>query len=165
MQRELNRIAGALEVLELLRERLAQQLDELAGETAQEAIDTTLSYVASLQAEYQRRQRLMHPLHQPYLFLMDGNGQVTALPQEKLAALAKGEADAPELAGKAIRMADWYVRMRDNMPDKVVNETYQWLSFDAAGRLDLHAAHAIEESSLPTEAERMQMHALVFGKA
>ena len=61
LQKEINRINGALEMLALLRERLEMQLDEVADETGQEALDETLSYTVALRSEFLRRQQTLHP--------------------------------------------------------------------------------------------------------
>jgi hypothetical protein len=165
MQKELDRIAGALEVLDLLRERLELQRDEIAGESGLEVLDETLSHVSSLLTEYRRRRKELHPHHKPYLFLLTESHEVKPLAYERFAALAHGELAALELAERRVRLADWYVRMEGPAPGEVVNEAYQWLVFDAKGRMDLHAAHAIEGTPLPSEAERMQIRTLVFATA
>lgn len=55
------------------------------------------------------------------------------------------------------------MRMERATAGEAVNETYGWLVFDAKGRLDLHAAHAIEADALPSEWERERIQALVSG--
>lgn len=69
----------------------------------------------------------------------------------------EGKAAAPEFAGRRGRLADWYMRMEGAAAGEAVNETYSWLVFDAKGRLDLPAAHAIEADALPSERERIQV--------
>jgi hypothetical protein len=165
MQKELDRLAGALDVLDLLREQLELQRDEIAGESGLEVLDETLSQVASLLTEYRRRRKELQPHHKPYLFILIESQEVKPLAHQRFAALAHGELTAPELAGRAVRLADWFVRMDGLTTAEVVNETYQWLVFNDKGCMDLHAAHAIKDTALPSEAERIQMRSLVFATA
>jgi len=74
LQKEINQINGALEMLGLLRQQLELQLDEVADETGQEALDETLSYVVALRLEYLRRQKELHPRHKTYLFYLTDEG-------------------------------------------------------------------------------------------
>lgn len=153
LHKEINRINGALEMLGLLRQRLELQRDEVADETGREALDETLSYVVAMRSEYLRRQQALYPHHKTYLFYLTGEG-VLPIPHDCYVPLVDGKAVACEFFSQTFRLADWYVRVEKEVPKQVVNETYSWLVFDQHGRLDLHAAHAIEESPLPTEAER-----------
>ena len=161
LQKEINRINGALEMLGLLRERLELQLDEVADETGQEALDETLSYIVALRSEYQRRQQELHPHHKTYLFYLTDEGVLPIL-HDCYIPLVEGKAVACEFFSKKFRLADWYVRVEKEVPTQVVNESYIWLVFDQHGRLDMHAAHAIDESPLPTEEEREQIKKQLF---
>ena len=161
LQKETNRINGALEMLGLLRQRLELQLDEVADETGQEALDETLSYVVAMRSEYLRRQQELHPHHKTYLFYLTGE-DVIPIPHDCYVSLVDGKSVACELFNQTLRLADWYVRVEKEVPKQVVNETYSWLVFDQHGRLDLHAAYAIEESPLPTESERERIKQLLF---
>lgn len=161
LQKEINRLNGALEILGLLRERLELQLGEVADETGQEALDETLSYVVAMHSEYQRRQQTLQPHHKTYLFYLTDEG-VLSIPHDFYITLVEGKAVACEYFSKQFRLADWYVRVEKEVPTQVVNESYSWLVFDQHGRLDLHAAHAIEDSPLPTETEREQIKKLLF---
>jgi hypothetical protein len=75
------------------------------------------------------------------------------------------KAISSEFAGRTLRLADWYVRMEDDRPQDVVNETYTWLVLDEFGRADLHAARAIETSPLPTKEERDELQRRLFAPA
>jgi hypothetical protein len=161
LQKEINRINGALEILGLLRERLELQLDKVADETGQEALDETLSYIVALRSEYQRRQQALHPHHKTCLFYLTDEGVLPIL-HDCYIPLVEGKAIACEFFSKKFRLADWYVRIEKEVPTQVVNESYSWLVFDQHGRLDLHAAHAIDESPLPTEEEREQIKKQLF---
>jgi len=161
LQKEINQINGALEMLGLLRQRLELQLDEVADETGQEALDETLSYIVSLRSEYQRRQQDLQPHHKTCLFYLTDES-VLPIPHDCYIPLVEGKAVACEFFNKTIRLADWYVCVENDVPKQVVNESYSWLVFDQHGKLDLHAAHAIEKSPLPTESEREQIKKQLF---
>ena len=89
-------------------------------------------------------------------------------------ALARGEATLEVMGGKVLRLADWFVRLKCGAPDRVVNETYSLMRFDAEGRVDqAHATRAAqataaadrENAASPTIAEREWMRQLLFGGA
>jgi hypothetical protein len=158
---EVNRINGALEILGLLRERLTLQLDEMGAESGREAVDEMLTHVDALQLEYLRRSKNLHPHHKSYQFFLTDKG-VSPILHESYIDLVSGKAKNTEFAGQTYRLADWYVRMKDDVPQQLVNETYGWLTFDDSGRLDLHAAKLIDTSPLPTEVEHKQIKKLIF---
>jgi len=161
LQKEINQINGALEMLGLLRQQLELQLDVIADETGQEALDKTLNYVISLRSEYLRRQKKLYPHHKTYLFYLTDEG-VLPIPHDCYVPLVEGKSVACEFFNQTFRLADWYVRVEKEVPQLVVNETYSWLVFDQHGRLDLQAAHIIEESPLPTETERERIKQQLF---
>jgi hypothetical protein len=161
LQTEINRLNGALEILGLLRQRLELQRDEVADETGQEALDETLSYVVALRSEYLRRQQELHPHHKTCLFYLTDEA-VLPVPHDCFISLVEGKEVACEFFNQKFRLADWYVRVENEVPKQVVNETYSWLVFDQHGRLDLQAAHAIEASPLPTETERERIKQQLF---
>lgn len=109
-----------------------------------------------------------------YVFLLDGTGEVHPLPHALYVALARAEAAGATLAGRTLRLADWYVRLHDGAPQALVNEWYGLLRFDAEGRAapvpagphppapEASPAPA-DPTVLPTADERARMHALVFG--
>ena len=111
--------------------------------------------------------------HASYVFLLDEDSGVHAVPHALYVALARGEATAEAMAGQTLRLADWYVCLKGSAPDTVVNETYSLVSFDAQGRVDpAHArnsaqtpAAALENAAWPTAAERGRMRELLFGEA
>lgn len=98
--------------------------------------------------------------HASYVFLLDDSSHVQALPHALYLALARGEASAPLLAGQELRLADWYVRLKDGEPEAVINETYQLLRVDAQGHFESAAAPA--DSGWPTPTERQRMRAMLF---
>ncbi len=55
MQDELHHLQGALEALDLMRERLLFQRDEMGPENGLEAVDEMLTQVDALQLEFQHR--------------------------------------------------------------------------------------------------------------
>ena len=114
--------------------------------------------------------------HASYVFLLDRGSGVHAVPHALYVALASAQASAPALAGQTLRLADWYVRLKDGEPDTVVNETYSLVRLDAQGRVDWATTPAThphrpdvasvpEDAGWPTSAERERMRALLFGSA
>ena len=158
---EVNRINGALEILGVLRERLTMQLDEMGAESGREAVDEILTQVDALQLEYQQRGKNLHPHHKSYQFFLTDEGVSPILPECYIDFIS-GKAITSEFAGQTLRLADWYVQMKDDVPQQLVNETYSWLVFDNSGHVDLHATREIEASPLPTEAEHKQIKKLLF---
>ena len=109
-----------------------------------------------------------------YVFLLDEASGVHTVPHALYVALARGEASAPAMAGQTLRLADWYVRLKDGEPDAVVNETYNMLRFDAQGKVDWAATPAahphragvervLEDAAWPSAGERENMQAQLFG--
>lgn len=114
--------------------------------------------------------------HASYVFLLDKDSAVHAVPHALYVALASAHALAPALAGQTLRLADWYVRLKAGEPDAVVKETYSLVRFDAQGRVDWASTPALhphrpdvttvsEDAAWPTLAERGRMHSLLFGSA
>ena len=111
--------------------------------------------------------------HASYVFLLDGSSGVHPVPHALYVALARGDTTAEAMAGQTLRLADWYVRLKDGAPNLVVNETYSMMRFDALGRVDpAHAtpaaqalAGALENAAWPNAAERARMQELLFGDA
>lgn len=101
------------------------------------------------------------PRHGSYVFLLDEEQHIHPLPHGVYVALVRGEAAAPEFAGRTMRVADWYVRLVNDEPVEVINETYGTIVFDAAGRATTHDVAGT--LCLPAEDERDVMRALLFG--
>ncbi len=59
VQRELNEIMGALDVLFTLREEFAQWLEEAQDEARKEELHNVHRHVVAMEAEYQRRREQM----------------------------------------------------------------------------------------------------------
>lgn len=104
------------------------------------------------------------PGHASYVFLLDEDSGVHPVPHALYVALARGEATAPALAGQTLRLADWYVRLKQGEPDSVANETRSLLRFDAQGRVEQTRAPT-EDAAWPTVAERARMRELLFAGA
>lgn len=99
--------------------------------------------------------------HASYVFLLDDEAEVHAIPHALYVALARHAATAPMLAGRTLRLADWYVRVGEGgEPQAIVNETYALARFDPDGRLEL--AQAPAETGWPTPAERGRMQEMLF---
>lgn len=174
---ERERLAGALDLLYSLRAELTLRRDEANSDAARETLDEMLSLLASLATETRRRYERTKPTaaeHASFVFLLDGAGGVHPLPHRLYVELAKGEATAPEFAGRLMRVSDWYVRLDEGTPIALVNETQGLMKFDAEGRVDWAAtpsfhphrdseALASESASLPSPQERERMLELVFG--
>lgn len=158
---ELNRINGALEVLGLIREMLLMQQDELGAETAQESVEEIQTRIDALLLEYERRRKALHPQHKSYQFILT-EAEVFPLAHDCYVELVRGEAISKEFSGQTLRLADWYVRMDNDSPKKVVNENYSWLVIDEFGRADLHAAKAIETTPLPSHDKRDEIKRCLF---
>jgi len=113
--------------------------------------------------------------HASYVFLLDEDSGVHAVPHALAVALARGETSTLGLAGQSLRLADWSVRLKDGEPDAVVNESYRQVCFDERGRIDpaatkvashpIDAASVLDDAAWPTDGERERMHALLFGNA
>ena len=112
--------------------------------------------------------------HASYVFVLGEAGAIQPLPHSLYVALARGEATAPGWSGATLRLADWYVRLKDDEPDAVVNETYSLMRFDSTGRVDWAATplpyphrpgveRVSEEAALPSRSEREVMKRLLFG--
>lgn len=112
--------------------------------------------------------------HASYVFLLDADSSIHAVPHGLYVALARGFAAAPVLAGQTLRLADWFVQLKDGEPDSVVNESYSQLRFDANGYVDRattpvarpnHAEGAAVrgDADWPSVEEHERMRALLFG--
>lgn len=100
--------------------------------------------------------------HASYIFLLDEGGAVHPLPHALYVALARQEALAPSLEGQTLRLADWYVRLKDGEPETVVNETYGVYQIDTQGRVNVVKAPA--DAGWPTVTERERMRNLLFAE-
>jgi len=111
-----------------------------------------------------------------YVFVLDEENGVHPVPHALYVALARGQAAAETLAGQTLRLADWYVRLKNGAPDAVVNETYTQIRFDSEGRVDwasTPANHPIradlastsQDANWPSVVERKGMQALLFSAA
>ena len=114
------------------------------------------------------------PDYASYIFLLDKEGAVHPVPHALYLALARGLAHAPTLAGQTLQVADWYVRLKNGAPDRLVNAQYSLLRVDDSGRFDLAASPwlqpspagavaALEEDSWPTADQQAQMRRLTWG--
>jgi hypothetical protein len=164
------RLEGALELLDLLRTDLILTRDQARDEPSREAFDEILTRIDGLLIEYRRREDALPPVaaqHASYAFLLDEHGTVHPLPHRVYVALVRGEAAAPQFAGRTLRLAEWYVRLQADEPKSVVNETYALLAIDREGRADWTAtpgpAEAAQSAALPSATERDRMQAVLFG--
>ena len=158
---EISRLNGALEVLNLLREKLMPQRDESNTEAGREVIDEMLTEIESMLLEYRKRLDNLHPHHQSYQFIITTKA-VVPLRHNDYVDLVSGKKPMPEFSGQTVRLADWYLRLQNTVPQQLVNETYSWLVFDKTGYAQHHAANANEQSALPAEKEREQINQQLF---
>ena len=170
-------LEGALTALNTLHADLILRVDEARDGSARETYEEMLTMLDSLLGEYSRRLAMMPPVsphHASYVFLLDDEGEIHPLPHRLYVDLVRGKTVTPQFKNKTMRLAEWYVRLHQDEPETVVNETYTLLTFDGAGRVDwsatpsLHpnpgdAAVTAETAALPNAAERAQMRALLFG--
>ncbi len=114
-----------------------------------------------------------HADHVSYVFVLGNDGVVHPLPHTLYVALARGDAAAPDWAGVTVRLADWYVRMKGDRPGALVSESYTFMSFDAAGRVDWPLTPSphprrpgvplvTQDQAHPTARQREQMTRFVF---
>lgn len=139
---ERERLAGALELLGHLRAELSLRADEANSAPARDTLDEVLGLLAGLASEYRRRYESAPPgagEHASYVFLLDALGGVHPLPHGLYVDLVRGEAAAPEFAGRTLRLADWYVRLASGAPVAVINESYAPIAFGPDGRIERHA--------------------------
>jgi hypothetical protein len=119
---------------------------------------------------------MSNPEHTSYVFVLEDDDSVHPLPHEIYLSLARAQSTTPAWAGRTLRLADWYVRLKDGRPESVANESYSLVRFDEMGRIDWAASpHAgsnrpgvdivPEEAAWPTPAQRQDMQALVFDGA
>lgn len=159
-------LQGTLEALDALHADLVLRQSEAQNASARETYDEVLTLLDSLQAEYRRRHATLPPSpaeHASYVFLLDEQGVIHPLPHRLYVSLVRGQATAPHFAGQTLRLAEWYVRLHNSVPDTVVNETYTLLTFDAEGRIDWPATPDQERAALPSAEERTRMLARLFG--
>lgn len=69
------------------------------------------------------------------IFFLSSSEGIKQIDQEEYVRLVRGEQAAPEYAGQTVRVADWYVALRNGRFAEVENETYSFLSFDRTGRV------------------------------
>lgn len=75
-------------------------------------------------------------MHQSYIFFLSDEGGIRRICSSAYVAVVRGETAMKEYAGRRLRVADWYVALRENTPFKVENETYSYLYFDTEGHAD-----------------------------
>jgi hypothetical protein len=77
-----------------------------------------------------------------HAFYFDTDGNIHPISPNRLDRIWRGEPDAgmPELAGQRVRFAVLHIE-RFSKPPHIVVDHYPLLTFDANGRVDLHAHH------------------------
>lgn len=74
-------------------------------------------------------------MHRTEIFFLLDTGQIEPLPHAQYVKLLRGESTLTDYANQTVRVADWYVEVRDGRPCSVHNETYSLLHFDEHGRV------------------------------
>lgn len=74
-------------------------------------------------------------MHQTRIFVVFSRGLIEPLAHANYVKLLRGELAVPEYANQSLRIADWYVEIREGKPVSVHNETYSLLHFDEHGRV------------------------------
>lgn len=107
--------------------------------------------------------------HGSRLFLLEEGREPRPLAHDDYVAIARRERGRIDLAGRRLRLADWYLRLHEGRPQRLVSEWYGWVAFDDAGCFDPtpgdHGRHgaggAIDESALPSAQERQAIARLL----
>lgn len=87
------------------------------------------------------------------IFFVHDHRRLERIAQHTYADVVTGKRAMPRLAGRRVRVADWYVERAVDGPGGVRNETYTILSFDEVGR----ALPVPDCCWLPTGQERQAM--------
>lgn len=75
-------------------------------------------------------------MYKSLIFFLLDDGDIKILPHEQYADLVRLYQALPSIASKRVRVADWYVELKDGFTAKLVNETYSILVIDPEGRVD-----------------------------
>lgn len=74
-------------------------------------------------------------MHQTHIFIVLDTGQVEPLPQARYVKLLRGELQLPHYANRSVRIADWYVEVKEGRPVAIANETYSLVHLDERGQV------------------------------
>lgn len=97
--------------------------------------------------------------HRTFLVFLPEHGPAVPIVQHEYARLLAGDARFPEFASQCVRIADWYVEMRDRRPGSLVGQTYSKLRFDHRGSV---AEIGPEASWLPSDDDRALLQELLY---
>ena len=103
-------------------------------------------------------------MHETRLFIVFPAGRIEPLPHDQYLRLLRGELALLRHASQTLRIADWYLEIRDGRPVSLVNETYSRLRFDARGRVCPPHEGSAEYAWMPGETERKAIRMLVFAE-
>jgi hypothetical protein len=87
------------------------------------------------------------------IYFLTDDGDIREIDQDDYGAILRKERPCPDLAGKHIRVVDWYVDTAEAPGPNIKNETYSLLQFDASGYASIPGCHADEDSACPVDAE------------
>ena len=74
-------------------------------------------------------------MYRTHIFVVTDDGQIEPLPQPQYAKLLRGDIQLPRYANRAVRIADWFVEIKDDRPVGLINETYSLVHLDEHGRV------------------------------
>ena len=72
-------------------------------------------------------------MHESRIFLVFDAANIVSLAHTEYVALLRGELTFARYANQTVRLADWYVELREGRPVALYNETYSVLQFDERG--------------------------------
>lgn len=85
--------------------------------------------------------------YQDYIFFKLNDESILNITHANYVDLVKGYTTMPEFAGLKLQIADLYVSIKNDKPDRIVNCTYSFLNFDQFGHADPHfEGNSIEDN-------------------
>jgi hypothetical protein len=85
--------------------------------------------------------------YQDYIFFKLNDGSILNITHANYVDLVQGFTTMPEFAGLKLQIADLYVSIKNDKPDRIVNCTYSFLNFDQYGHADPHfEGNSIEDN-------------------
>jgi hypothetical protein len=76
--------------------------------------------------------------YQDYIFFKLDDESILNITHANYVDLVQGYTTMPEFAGLKLQMADLYVSIKNDKPERIVNGTYSFLNFDQYGHADPH---------------------------
>lgn len=76
--------------------------------------------------------------YQDYIFFKLNDESILNITHANYIDLVQGHMTMPAFAGQKLQVADLYVSIKNDKPDRIVNGTYSFLNFDQFGHADPH---------------------------